>query len=302
MEKRFFIYRIRHEASGKSYIGWTINVQKRWRRHINDAAKGKKTAIHRALAKYGVDAFSFSVLEEGQGTSVEAHAKEIWWISTEGCQAPSGYNMTEGGDGAHGLGQLAAASHARKRALDPAADSAARSERTRQVMATIPIEVRSRTLKLVWAQRPELRSAQSLRMKARAALESAEARSQRARHAHKNLSPEHRTERAKRANAALTVEQRGRAVAAMQAVLTPEIMSERGKLGAKAKQAKTTPEERRASALKRWESVTPQQHEVRSRKISNTQQAFSPERKAEIAKRRWETRRRRAAELLKSTE
>lgn len=303
MTQNFFIYRIRNELSGKSYIGWTINVQKRWRRHINDAVKGRQNAIHRALAKYGPGNFSFTVLEEAEGSSVEAHAREIWWIASEGTLSPSGYNMTEGGDGAHDLGQLAAASHARRRALDPEADRAARSERTRKSNESMPIGARSQASKDAWKRRsPEARAAFIQAMRNRAATESAEVKSARARKAHEAFTSEQRSERARKANAALRPEQRQAALAAMHAAMSPEDRSRAGKLGAAAKQANTTHEQRSAACALRWKKTTPEQSAARSRKISETQKAMSPERRADIARRRWETRRRNAAENPKLIE
>lgn len=253
MKKRLFIYRIRHLESGRSYIGWTINPEKRWRRHLSLAKRGGKNAIHCALRLYGADAFGFDVIEELVGAEADARAREVWWVAAEGTLSPSGYNMTEGGDGADGLGRLAAAAHAARRAVDAAADSAARSERTKKANAAMPPGARSEAARRMWANRsPELIEQMRAKMRDQAANESAEFKRARARKAHEQFTPEQRTERARRANRARSSEQVMATVAAMQAALTPEMRSEIGKAAVAAKIAKTTPEQRSASALKTW--------------------------------------------------
>lgn len=59
------IYRILNNATGDYYIGSSVNIENRWRRHKNQL----KTATHgnifllRAWEKYGENAFSIDVLE-----------------------------------------------------------------------------------------------------------------------------------------------------------------------------------------------------------------------------------------------
>jgi len=59
------IYRIIHLASGKSYIGSTMNLRKRRSRHFHELHQGihKNAKLQRAWAKYGPDAFCFEILE-----------------------------------------------------------------------------------------------------------------------------------------------------------------------------------------------------------------------------------------------
>ena len=45
--------------------------------------------------KYGVDAFSFQILEECKRE--ELNEKEIYWIAELGTLSPGGYNLTSGG-------------------------------------------------------------------------------------------------------------------------------------------------------------------------------------------------------------
>jgi len=61
-----YIYKFTHIESGRSYIGQTIqNPNRRRLEHISASRHTLKTYhFHNALKKYGVNAFSFEVLEE----------------------------------------------------------------------------------------------------------------------------------------------------------------------------------------------------------------------------------------------
>jgi group I intron endonuclease len=88
------IYKITHRESGKCYIGQSVDVFKRWQGHSNLAVK-KKSAIQNAFVLYGIDKFSFEVLEECDREML--NDKEVYWISCFDSVAPNGYNLTSGG-------------------------------------------------------------------------------------------------------------------------------------------------------------------------------------------------------------
>lgn len=56
-----YLYRITNQLNGKVYIGQTIDIKGRWSAHKSNAKNPEKTGqyIHRAMAKYGVDNFTF---------------------------------------------------------------------------------------------------------------------------------------------------------------------------------------------------------------------------------------------------
>ena len=62
------IYKIENKLSGKAYIGQSINIEARWKRHILDSShhliNEQSAVIHKAINKYGLENFSFVVLEE----------------------------------------------------------------------------------------------------------------------------------------------------------------------------------------------------------------------------------------------
>jgi len=101
----FYVYLI--AGPKKGYIGKTCNFAKRWRTHKNHALKGSPLAVHRAIRKYGDAAFTFTILDQAE-TEAEAFTLEIWWIKNVGTKVPSGYNLTDGGEGASGSKHTAA--------------------------------------------------------------------------------------------------------------------------------------------------------------------------------------------------
>ena len=70
------IYKIENLINGKVYIGKSIEIEKRWQKHLN--AKDN-FLIHKALRKYGKENFSFTILEEC--SLFDLDAKEKFWIN-----------------------------------------------------------------------------------------------------------------------------------------------------------------------------------------------------------------------------
>ena len=60
------IYRIYCKSEDKSYIGKSINIEERWKNHLNGLKKGKhhNKKLQKDFNKYGKDDFEFSVLKE----------------------------------------------------------------------------------------------------------------------------------------------------------------------------------------------------------------------------------------------
>lgn len=88
--------------SGKAYVGWTSRgMQARWVAHVSEARVGSDTAFHRAIRKYGAQAFKHELLER-MSTEVGAKRAEQLWIAQLGTFGASGYNLSLGGDGSSG--------------------------------------------------------------------------------------------------------------------------------------------------------------------------------------------------------
>ena len=88
------IYKIENLVNGKVYIGLTVSLVKRWSSH-RSGMSGSVLLIN-AMNKYGLDNFSFSVIEDNLVESCLSD-REIYWIKFYDSYL-SGYNMTEGGE------------------------------------------------------------------------------------------------------------------------------------------------------------------------------------------------------------
>jgi group I intron endonuclease len=101
----YTIYKIVNKITNKSYIGKSNNVAKRWQQHKTfPFSKGKNRnqclKLYRAIRKYGVDNFDFSIIQEYEN-SEECDQAEINFIK-EHQTIQNGYNITSGGTGPSG--------------------------------------------------------------------------------------------------------------------------------------------------------------------------------------------------------
>lgn len=94
------IYKIQNLINNKVYIGQSVDINYRFKNHISDSfnpkSKSYDTAIHRAIRKYGVDNFSFEIIENCDVDKL--NDREIYWIKKYDSYG-NGYNMTHGGEG-----------------------------------------------------------------------------------------------------------------------------------------------------------------------------------------------------------
>lgn len=95
------IYKITNKINGKAYIGKSSNIEKRWQYHLNNYTSNREynKTLYKAFRKYGINNFSFEVLEElSDKYDEQANEREQYWIKYYNT-FDFGYNMTEGGDG-----------------------------------------------------------------------------------------------------------------------------------------------------------------------------------------------------------
>ena len=94
------VYRITNIANGKSYIGISNDIEKRWKDEISGSNinKGYNSAIESAIRKYGKDYFHFEILEVLEDADDRYEAEKMF-IKRYNTMAPNGYNLTEGGEG-----------------------------------------------------------------------------------------------------------------------------------------------------------------------------------------------------------
>lgn len=97
------IYKITNLVNGKSYIGQSINIQKRFNAHksiaFNKNDPKYSYPLYRAIRKYGIENFSFEVLELCD--SLELNDKEIYYIAKYKAHGKNGYNLDDGGYDGH---------------------------------------------------------------------------------------------------------------------------------------------------------------------------------------------------------
>ena len=95
------IYKIANQINGKCYIGQSVNIKRRWRSHksksFNPLDIQYECPLYRAFRKYGLENFSFEILEECR--KEELNEKESFYIKKYNSNLESyGYNLTPGGD------------------------------------------------------------------------------------------------------------------------------------------------------------------------------------------------------------
>ena len=92
------IYQITNTINGKCYIGQSDNIQARWRKHrtvpFNSNSRCYNYPLYRAIRKYGLENFTFTILEECELDELEE--KEIFYIKQYHAYT-EGYNQNPGG-------------------------------------------------------------------------------------------------------------------------------------------------------------------------------------------------------------
>ena len=97
------IYIYTNNINGHQYIGQTNNIKKRFNGHKSDSynmnSHSYNYPLHNAIRKYGINNFTFEVLESGL-TQEEANEREKYWIQKKKTHvSQGGYNISLGGDG-----------------------------------------------------------------------------------------------------------------------------------------------------------------------------------------------------------
>lgn len=94
------IYKIENKINGKVYIGQSVNIEERWKKHKsisnNINHEYKNYPLYRSMSKHGLENFNFSIIEECLIDQLDE--KEIYWIKYYNSLVPNGYNRTLGGD------------------------------------------------------------------------------------------------------------------------------------------------------------------------------------------------------------
>ena len=97
-----YIYIIESKLNGDSYVGKTVNTEKRWKKHCSNI-NHSDTHLSRAMRKHGVENFGFKIVDEHEDESYALNVLEPVWISKLRESGIHLYNMTEGGEGISGF-------------------------------------------------------------------------------------------------------------------------------------------------------------------------------------------------------
>ncbi|MFW6359737.1 MAG: GIY-YIG nuclease family protein [Chroococcales cyanobacterium] len=78
------IYQILNKLNGKSYIGQSRNIEKRWRQHTqglekSNALESGSYPLRAAFLKYGLKQFEFNIVEKC--AEADLLIRENYWIS-----------------------------------------------------------------------------------------------------------------------------------------------------------------------------------------------------------------------------
>ena len=110
-----YIYKITNQINGKSYIGLTTEDRPtdRYSKHRYlarhpemESAQSQNSYIHKAMNKYGLDNFTFEIIEEVPENQ-DLNKREQYWIAFYHTYVKdpqcNGYNLTKGGEGTVGF-------------------------------------------------------------------------------------------------------------------------------------------------------------------------------------------------------
>lgn len=81
------IYKITNKINGKSYIGQSVNIERRFREHCLRAEQ----QIDQAIQKYGIHNFDFQIIELCD--LMELNVREDYYIQYYDTIVPKGYNL-----------------------------------------------------------------------------------------------------------------------------------------------------------------------------------------------------------------
>lgn len=95
------IYKITNILNNKSYIGKSEDIETRWEYHKThyNYTKEYNKPLYRAFRKYGLENFTFEIIENLNYNYNIADEREKYWITYYNSYGSTGYNGTLGGDG-----------------------------------------------------------------------------------------------------------------------------------------------------------------------------------------------------------
>ena len=99
------IYKVVLKSDRRAYVGQTwYTPEERMQKHLYDAEHGSRYKFHRALLKYGLEAFEIITLVKQECSQQELDQFEKLYVTLNESYGPRGFNLTPGGRG-RGRGQ-----------------------------------------------------------------------------------------------------------------------------------------------------------------------------------------------------
>lgn len=97
--KMIGIYKIENKQNHRVYIGQSKDILKRWNRHKRELILHKhiNSMLQRASDKYGLDVFSFEILEQCEESDLNEKEKK-WLDFYGGLESDKTYNLKDAGD------------------------------------------------------------------------------------------------------------------------------------------------------------------------------------------------------------
>ena len=94
-----YLYKITDTLNNKVYIGQTVDNKKRWLQHKAYAKAPEKTGqyIHRAMAKYGIENFTFEIIATALTQEDTNETESILIKQYDSRNKDRGYNLMIGG-------------------------------------------------------------------------------------------------------------------------------------------------------------------------------------------------------------
>ena len=92
----YAIYVITNTVNAKQYVGIAADLERRWKQHRT--TNGSSPHLHKAIKKYGIDAFVFTHIADAFDEEAACTIERLL-IAEHNTQSPNGYNLTGGGEG-----------------------------------------------------------------------------------------------------------------------------------------------------------------------------------------------------------